>query len=81
MDAAERVASGDYPARVAETGPPPIRGLARSFNTMTARLASHEQARLNLMADVAHELRIPLTPCKGSWKDYSMAPTPQKTYS
>ena len=59
MDAAERVASGDYTARVAETGPPPIRGLARSFNTMTARLASHEQARLNLMADVAHELRIP----------------------
>jgi signal transduction histidine kinase len=65
MDAAERVADGDYTVLVAETGPPPIRSLARSFNTMTARLASHEQARRNLMADVAHELRTPLTIMQG----------------
>src|SRR5215472_2930498 len=65
MDAAERVAEGDYAVRVAENGPPPIRGLARAFNTMTERLGSHEQQRRNLMADIAHELRTPLTIIQG----------------
>jgi signal transduction histidine kinase len=46
-------------------GPPPIRGLARAFNTMTERLGKHEQQRRNLMADVAHELRTPLTIIQG----------------
>jgi signal transduction histidine kinase len=65
MDAADRVAGGDYTARVAEHGPIPIRGLARSFNTMTARLQSHDRVRRDLMADVAHELRTPLTIMQG----------------
>jgi two-component system sensor histidine kinase BaeS len=65
MDAAERVADGDYSVRIAERGPPPIRGLARAFNTMTERLGKHEQLRRNLMADVAHELRTPLTIIQG----------------
>jgi signal transduction histidine kinase len=65
MEAAERVADGDYSVRVAEHGPPPIRGLARAFNTMTERLGKHEQQRRNLMADVAHELRTPLTIIQG----------------
>jgi signal transduction histidine kinase len=65
MEAAERVAEGDYAVRVAEHGPPPIRGLARAFNTMTERLGKHEQQRRNLMADVAHELRTPLTIIQG----------------
>src|SRR5919201_4060989 len=42
MDAADRVAAGDYDVRVGEHGPPPIRALARSFNTMTERLQSHD---------------------------------------
>jgi two-component system OmpR family sensor kinase/two-component system sensor histidine kinase BaeS len=65
MEAAERVADGDYAVRVAESGPPPIRGLARAFNAMTERLGTHEQQRRNLMADVAHELRTPLTIIQG----------------
>jgi signal transduction histidine kinase len=65
MDAADRVAAGDYAVRVAEHGPPPIRALARSFNTMTERLESHDRLRRNLMADVAHELRTPLTIIQG----------------
>lgn len=65
MDAAECVAEGDYRVRVAERGPPPMQGLARSFNTMTERLARHEQLRRNLMADIAHELRTPLTIIQG----------------
>jgi signal transduction histidine kinase len=65
MDAAERVADGDYTVRVTETGPPPIRGLASAFNAMTERLGDHERLRRNLMADIAHELRTPLTIMQG----------------
>ena len=65
MDASERVADGDYTVRVAERGPPPVRGMAHAFNTMTERLGKHEQLRRNLMADVAHELRTPLTIIQG----------------
>jgi signal transduction histidine kinase len=65
MDAADRVAAGDYTARVAEHGPPPLRLLARAFNTMTERLQDHDRLRRDLMADVAHELRTPLTVMQG----------------
>lgn len=65
MDAADRVADGDYGVRVKESGPPPIRALAHSFNTMTARLSGADRLRRDLMADVAHELRTPLTVLQG----------------
>jgi signal transduction histidine kinase len=65
MEAADRVASGDYAVRVTEHGPPAIRALARAFNTMTARLQDHDRQRRDLMADVAHELRTPLTVIQG----------------
>jgi signal transduction histidine kinase len=66
MDAAERVSAGDYDVRVPERGAPPMRALARAFNTMTARLGSHDRQRRELMADVAHELRTPLTIMQGT---------------
>jgi len=65
MDAANRVAAGDYSVRVGEYGPPPMVGLAHAFNTMTARLQDHDRQRRELMADVAHELRTPLTVMQG----------------
>jgi signal transduction histidine kinase len=65
MDAADRVAEGDYGVRVRESGPPPMRALARSFNTMTERLQRADQLRRDLMADLAHELRTPLTVLRG----------------
>jgi two-component system sensor histidine kinase BaeS len=65
MEGAERVAAGDYTTRVAEYGPPPVRALARAFNTMTERLQNHDRVRRDLMADVAHELRTPLTVIQG----------------
>src|SRR5262249_41929422 len=34
MEGADRVAAGDYTTRVPEHGPPPMRALARAFNTM-----------------------------------------------
>jgi two-component system OmpR family sensor kinase/two-component system sensor histidine kinase BaeS len=65
MEAAGRVAEGDYSARVAERGPREVRALARAFNAMAARLQSNEATRRNLLADVTHELRTPLTVIQG----------------
>jgi len=65
MDAADRVADGDYSVRVKESGPIPVRALARSFNAMTVRLENADRLRRDLMADVAHELRTPLTVLRG----------------
>jgi two-component system sensor histidine kinase BaeS len=63
--AAERVEAGDYSARVTETGPRPVRRLARAFNTMSTRLESSDQRRRTFLADVSHELRTPLTVIQG----------------
>ena len=65
MDAADRVADGDYGVRVQESGAPPMRALAHSFNTMTERLQNADRLRRNVMADVAHELRTPLSVLQG----------------
>ena len=65
MDAADRVADGDYSVRVQQYGPPPLRALAHSFNTMTERLQNADRLRRNIMADVAHELRTPLSVLQG----------------
>lgn len=66
MEAAERVAAGDYSVRVREAGPSEVRGLARAFNAMTTRLAHNEQQRRALLADVTHELRTPLAVVQGN---------------
>ena len=65
MDAAGRVADGDYAVRVAEQGPLPFRALARAFNTMAGRLASQDRVRRDLMADLSHELRTPVSILQG----------------
>jgi two-component system sensor histidine kinase BaeS len=62
--ASERVAHGDYsqpvPAARGELGE-----LAASFNGMAASLAANEQRRRDLIGDVAHELRTPITSVRG----------------
>ncbi len=68
VDQAARVEAGDYSARVDTSGavPIPVRGLARGFNTMAARLQADETQRRTLLADVTHELRTPLAVVQGS---------------
>ncbi len=66
MEAADRVAGGDYTARVSEEGPRDVRRLARAFNSMVERLHTDEERRRNLLADVAHELRTPLAVIQGN---------------
>jgi two-component system OmpR family sensor kinase/two-component system sensor histidine kinase BaeS len=61
MEAASRVRDGDLSARAPERGAPDVRDLARSFNAMAQRLETDEARRRNLLADVTHELRTPLS--------------------
>ena len=65
VEAADRVANGDLSTRVVERGPPPLRSVARAFNSMAGRLEAQNQLRRQLMADIAHELRTPLTVIQG----------------
>jgi two-component system sensor histidine kinase BaeS len=65
IEAAGRVESGDYSARVPEDGPPEVRSMARAFNAMSARLEKSDASRRTFLADVSHELRTPLTIIQG----------------
>jgi two-component system sensor histidine kinase BaeS len=66
MEAADRVAGGDYSTRVRVRGPGEVGRLASSFNQMTERLQASETQRRALLADVAHELRTPLSVIRGN---------------
>ncbi len=65
VEAADRVAAGDYSTRAPEHGPRWMRTLARAFNSMTSRLEVQDRQRRDLMADIAHELRTPLAVLQG----------------
>ncbi len=58
--ATDAMASGDYSQRVRATSQDEVGSLARSFNTMAARLDEAERQRRELLANVSHELRTPV---------------------
>ncbi|HEX2123753.1 MAG TPA: ATP-binding protein, partial [Thermoanaerobaculia bacterium] len=56
---------GRLDARVDVRGNDEIAELARAFNGMAEALERNENARRNMVSDVAHELRTPLTNIRG----------------
>jgi two-component system, OmpR family, sensor kinase len=76
LDALERatrsLGAGDLSARAPEGGSDEIAHLASAFNKMAAELAQREEAlrtsdrlRRQMLADVSHELKTPLTAMRG----------------
>jgi two-component system OmpR family sensor kinase/two-component system sensor histidine kinase BaeS len=63
--AAQTVAAGDLSVRVRSGAVREIEELAQAFNTMTEALVQADQQRRQLTADVAHELRTPLSIIRG----------------
>ena len=63
--AAERVAAGDLNSRVKAAGRDEIGHLALAFNRMADNLEQSDELRRRMTADIAHELRTPLSIIRG----------------
>lgn len=63
--AARQVADGRLNTRIPMEGPQDLRGLSESFNEMAAALENNDRSRRDLLADIAHELRTPLSVIRG----------------
>ncbi len=63
--AARRIAGGDLSQRVTVKSKDEIGKLANDFNFMGAELERTDKLRRNLIADIAHELRTPLSNVRG----------------
>jgi signal transduction histidine kinase len=59
--AAARMREGDFNVRVRPSGDGEIARLAHTFNEMAERLARDERTKRQMVSDVAHELRSPVT--------------------
>jgi two-component system OmpR family sensor kinase len=64
--AARAVAEGDLGQQVATGGSIEVAQVGQAFNEMTAALQEAETLRQNMVADVAHELRTPLSVLQGN---------------
>jgi signal transduction histidine kinase len=63
--ASQALADGDYEVRVKSEGPLEIKRLAEGFNSMAQKIQASQQAQNDLVANVAHDLRTPLTSIQG----------------
>lgn len=63
--AARAVANGDLKTRIPTKGPQDLRSLSNSFNEMASSLERSDRERRDMLADIAHELRTPLSVIRG----------------
>jgi signal transduction histidine kinase len=64
--AAHEIGARNFSRRVEPAGTDEVREVARAFNEMADHLEQAERLRRNLVADVAHELRTPLSVLQGN---------------
>ncbi len=63
--AAREVTNGKLSTRISSEGPQDMRSLSESFNEMASSLERNDRERRDLLADIAHELRTPLSILRG----------------
>jgi len=63
--AARAVADGKLDTRIPTEGPQDLRSLSESFNEMASSLERNDRERRDMLADIAHELRTPLSVIRG----------------
>ncbi|MDH4228879.1 MAG: ATP-binding protein [Nitrospirota bacterium] len=77
--ASRRIARGEYGERVTAVSSDEVGELGRAFNAMAENLGRIESLRKTMVADVAHELRTPLSNVRGyleGLRDGVVAPEP-----
>ena len=82
--AARKVATGDFSQRVSTKTDDEIGEVSVAFNTMAEQLEVKEKSRRQLLADIAHELRNPLSIIQGNleaWLDGVITPAPDQMAS
>ncbi|MDX6515201.1 MAG: hypothetical protein QOH73_867 [Gaiellaceae bacterium] len=63
--AADRLAGGDFGARMGTSGPEELVRLAQAFDSMAERLEGAERDQRRFLADVAHEIATPTNAISG----------------
>ncbi len=75
-----RIADGDLGVRVSAESEDELGRLAQSFNAMALSLEEAERSKRQMIADVAHELRTPITVLRAAvegFEDGVIEPTPE----
>lgn len=77
-----RIAAGDYSARVHARGRDEVGQLGAAFNRMADSLEEVDRLRKTMVADIAHELRTPLSNVRGYLEGLSdrVVPPSKETY-
>ncbi len=81
---AHRIAAGDLTQRVKHNSDDEVGEVSVAFNSMAEQLEMKEKSRKQLLADVAHELRNPLSIVQGNleaWLDGVRVPSPDQIAS